>query len=86
MLKRKKNKLWQGKYISIRSTEIPLAIKKGGMEIQYGNEVMILDTDFLKQLKVDPESRIFKSIYDNTTYKLVDVVWNPNDEQRNLFN
>ena len=44
-------KLWQGKYVSVRDYEVEKAIKKGGMRIKHGKDLMQLTVAELQQLK-----------------------------------
>ena len=46
MLVKKVNKLWQGKYTSVRDYEVTNAIKKGGLVILHNEQQMILNIIF----------------------------------------
>ena len=75
MLVKKVNKLWQGKYTSVRDYEVTNAIKKGGLVILHNEQQMILNVDELKTLK--PSTKNFQSKFKGS-YKLVDITFNPN--------
>lgn len=70
-------KLWQGKYASVRDYEVAAALKENGMEIRYGDNVMVLTTDDLKLYK--PGDRTFASKF-GKPYKLVDIPFYPREE------
>jgi|TARA_Y100000593_G_scaffold89471_1_gene173766 hypothetical protein len=67
-------KLWQGKYVSVRDYEVEKAIKKGGMRIQHGKDLMQLDVGELRQLK--PTGNPIQSKFGGT-YQLVDITFKP---------
>lgn len=70
-------KLWQGKYASIRDYEHKAAIKEGGIEIRYKDNVMTLDANQLQLYK--PQDRVFESKF-GKPYRLVDVPFCPREE------
>ena len=67
-------KLWQGKYVSVRDYEVAKAIKKGGMRIKHGKDMMQLSVDELASLK--PTGRPMQSKFSGT-YQLVDITFKP---------
>ena len=67
-------KLWQGKYVSVRDYEVAKAIKKGGMRIKHGKDLMQLTVAELQQLK--PSGQTLQSKFGGT-YQLVDITFRP---------
>lgn len=67
-------KLWQGKFVSVRDYEVEKAIKKGGMRIQHGKDLMQLTVGELQQLK--PTGNPIQSKFGGT-YQLVDITFKP---------
>ena len=67
-------KLWQGKFVSVRDYEVEKAIKKGGMRIQHGKDMMQLDVGELRQL--EPTGNPIQSKFGGT-YQLVDITFKP---------
>jgi|TARA_R100001510_G_scaffold35760_1_gene32240 hypothetical protein len=67
-------KLWQGKYVSVRDYEVEKAIKKGGMRIKHGKDLMQLTVAELQQLK--PTGNPMQSKFGGT-YQLVDITFKP---------
>lgn len=67
-------KLWQGKYVSVRDYEVAKAIKKGGMRIKHGKDLMQLSVAELQQLK--PTGQAMQSKFGGT-YQLVDITFKP---------
>jgi len=74
MVIKKVKKLWQGKFVSVRDYEVEKAIKKGGMRIQHGKDMMQLDVGELRQLK--PSGHMLQSRYGGQ-YQLVDITFKP---------
>lgn len=66
------NKLWQGKYASIRDYEWKEAIKKGGLLLTCQGKEMFIDVEQLKTLK--PSGHWHQSKFKGK-YQLVDVLW-----------
>ena len=67
-------KLWQGKYVSVRDYEVDKAIRKGGMRIKHGKDLMQLGVEELRQLK--PTGKPMQSKYTGS-YQLVDITFKP---------
>lgn len=67
-------KLWQGKYVSVRDYEVEKAIKKGGMRIKHGKDLMQLSVAELQQLK--PTGNLLQSKFQGS-YRLVDITFRP---------
>lgn len=67
-------KLWQGKYVSVRDYEVAKAIKKGGMRIKHGKDMMQLSVQELASLK--PTGQPMQSKFGGT-YQLVDITFKP---------
>jgi len=67
-------KLWQGKYVSVRDYEAEKAIKKGGMRIKHGKDLMQLTVAELQQLK--PTGNLMQSKFQGS-YRLVDITFRP---------
>ena len=74
MLEKVVNKLWQGKYVSVRDYEVRKAIKQGGMIIRHKDKHMKMSADELAKLKPNPKE--IQSFYKGT-YKLVDIEFEP---------
>tara|TARA_R100000388_G_C7237034_1_gene158522 strand:- start:106 stop:369 length:264 start_codon:yes stop_codon:yes gene_type:complete len=72
MKKKTVNKIWQGKYVSIRDYELKEAIKKGGLLITCQGKEMFIDVDELKFLK--PTGHWHQSKFKGK-YQLVDILW-----------
>ena len=86
MRNKKVTKLWKGQYVSIRDYELEQAKNSGGIVIEHKSEKMTLGLDRLNVLK--PSSRLFKSKTGGRSYRLVDVVFEPdfiNEKQDGLF-
>ena len=79
MKKKKVDKLWQGRFVSIRDYELADAIKKGGLLITHNENQMFLDVDELKKLK--PTGKVHQSKFKGA-YQLVDIVWQNNQDKR----
>ena len=67
-------KLWQGKYVSVRDYEVEKAIKKGGMRIKHGKDLMQLTVAELQQLK--PTGPTMQSKFQGS-YRLMDITFKP---------
>jgi len=67
-------KLWQGKFVSVRDYEVEKAIKKGGMRIHHGKDLMQLTVGELQQL--EPTGNPIQSKFGGT-YQLVDITFKP---------
>tara|TARA_R110000868_G_scaffold8000_2_gene41540 strand:+ start:154 stop:411 length:258 start_codon:yes stop_codon:yes gene_type:complete len=74
MMKKKVNKLWRGKFVSIRDYEIRKAIKYGGMELEHEGKVMRLTVEDLRT--ITPTGKVFTSKFGGS-YQLADVTWTP---------
>jgi hypothetical protein len=74
MITKRVNKLWQGKYVSIRDYERDKAIVKGGMRLEHGKDVMELNVDQLKQLRGDGNMHQSKF---GGQYELINITWQP---------
>lgn len=77
MLLKTVKKLWQGKYASIRDYEHRAAIKEGGIELRYNDNVMTMTATEL--LKYKPGNKEFPSKF-GKPYKLVDLPFVPREE------
>ncbi len=55
MIAKTVNKLWQGKFVSVRDYEVKKAISQGGMVLTYNGDKMTLTVDELKNLKPSPQ-------------------------------
>ncbi len=73
------NKLWKGMYISLRDYEIQQAIDKNyTIQAIHKGQVMMLTPSRLKDIDLTigtPQ----KSMYNDKSYRLIDVRWNPYD-------
>ena len=76
MMKKTVTKLWKGEYLSIRTYEAKAAIKKGGLQLEYGNDKMVLQPDEIKKLK--PVGPVIKSKTGGKDYQLIDIKFLPN--------
>ena len=78
--------MWQGKYVSVRESEVEEAKNMGGLEITFEGNAMQLSPDDLSRLTVSP--RIYQCKYNKgKTYRLVNIVFKPKDiRQTELFN
>jgi hypothetical protein len=79
MLTKTVNKLWQGKYLSIRTYEAEKAIKSGGMKLCYLNKKMFLTPKEIENLK--PTGNIIRSKTGGKDYQLIDIKFDPKDEE-----
>ena len=76
MKKKTVTKLWKGEYLSIRTYEAQEAIKKGGLQLEYGNDKMVLLPYEIKKLK--PVGPVIKSKTGGRDYQLIDIKFAPN--------
>ena len=86
MKTKKVTKLWKGQYVSIRDYELEQAKTSGGMIVEHKSKKMTLGMDRLNILQ--PTGRLFKSKTGGRSYRLVDVVFEPdfiNKKQDDLF-
>ena len=65
----------EGKYVSVRDYEVEKAIKKGGMRIKHGKDLMqLICCRIAKQLK--PTGNLMQSKFQGS-YRLVDITFRP---------
>lgn len=78
-------KLWKGQFVSVRDYEIEKAKSDGLLRISFGDSTMTLGRNDLDKLQ--PSSRIFKSKIGGKDYRLVDIKYQADKEnkQQNLF-
>ena len=79
MITRNIKKLWQGKYASVRDTDLRLGIHKGGIKLQHNGESMNLSNEQCETLLIvnkDKPQNMYQSKFKGT-YFLVDVEWKP---------
>ena len=75
MMKTKQvNKLWKGRFVSVRDYEVQAAIKKGGLRLFHNEQIMELSVDELKTLK--PTGQNHQSKFGGS-YQLIDITWKP---------
>ena len=82
MLTKTVNKLWQGKYLSIRTYEAEDAIKLGGLRLFYLDKEMVLYPKEIEALK--PTGNIIKSKTGGKNYQLIDIKFDPNKKSNDL--
>ena len=82
MIVKKVTKLWQGRFVSVRDYEIEKAIAEGGMCIKHNDEQMELTPDELAALR--PTGKYLQSKFSGQ-YRLADIEWKPNNNQKGLF-
>jgi len=75
MLKKKVNKLWLGKFVSIRDYELANAIRSGGLELQHDGRVMRLSVEQLTGIA--PSGAFHKSKFGGDDYQLADITFKP---------
>lgn len=80
MVTREFEKLWHG-LASLRDYEIDKGIKQGGMVFVYKGKTMTKDAEELKRHKFQCHAKEFKSKFSNTTYKLYDFKFTPDEER-----
>ena len=78
-------KLWKGQFVSVRDYEIEKAKSDGLLRISFGGSTMTLGRNDLDKLQ--PSSRIFKSKTGGKDYRLVDIKYQADkqNKQQNLF-
>jgi len=82
MIPKTANKLWQGKFVSVRDYEIQKAIRDGGMVLTHNGDTMTLTVDELRNLKPSPQ--LIKSKFKGS-YRLVDIPFKKETLQKELF-
>jgi len=82
MIAKTVNKLWQGKFVSVRDYEVKKAISQGGMVLTYNGDKMTLTVDELRNLKPSPQ--LIKSKFKGV-YRLVDIRFKKETLQKELF-
>lgn len=80
MIIREFEKIWHG-LASLRDHELERGIKSGGVVFVYKGKTMTKDAEELKRHKFQCHAKEFKSKYDNTTYKLYDFKFTPDEEK-----
>ena len=86
MVIRKVKKLWQGKYVSVRDTDLHKAVEKGGLKIVHeGDSMTFTPQDCLVVLQNNAKkgTKVYQSKFKGS-YSLVDLLWKPlvNDERQ----
>ena len=79
MVTRKVKKLWQGKYVSVRDTDLHKAVEKGGLKIVHdGDSMVFTPEDCLVVLRNNTKkgSKVYQSKFKGS-YSLVDLLWKP---------
>ena len=84
MLKKTVNKLWLGKFVSIRDYELATAIKSGGLELQHDGQKMLLSVEQLNS--ITPSGAFHKSKFGGADYQLADITFKPLTEDPNQSN
>ena len=75
MMKTKQvSKLWKGRFVSVRDSEVQAAIKKGGFRLFHNEQIMELSVEELKALK--PTGQNHQSKFGGS-YQLIDITWKP---------
>tara|TARA_B100001248_G_scaffold256553_1_gene237762 strand:- start:3322 stop:3579 length:258 start_codon:yes stop_codon:yes gene_type:complete len=83
MLEKRVDKLFLGKYVSIRDYVWRSAIAEGGLIIAHKDKKMFIDAADLKKLK--PSGKFHQSKFSGK-YQLVDIEWESKDtRQQGLF-
>ena len=83
MLEKRVDKLFLGKYVSIRDYVWRSAIARGGLIIAHKDKKMFIDAEDLKKLK--PSGKFHQSKFSGK-YQLVDIEWESKDtRQQGLF-
>lgn len=75
MLKKTVNKLWLGKFVSIRDYELDNARRQGGLEIVHDGRNMRLSVEQLEAIK--PSGAWHKSKFGGEDYQLADITFKP---------
>lgn len=79
MVIRKVKKLWQGKYVSVRDTDLQKAVEKGGLKIVHDGDAMVFTPeDCLVVLRNNAKksAKVYQSKFKGS-YSLVDLLWKP---------
>ena len=87
MLTLHKKKLFKGTVVSIRDYELEKAKQLGGVVITHNGQTMTVGMDRLKTLH--PVGQVHKSKTGGKDYRLVDIIFKPDDiesRQKGLFN
>lgn len=80
-MKVKVNKLWLGKYVSVRDYMAKKCINKGeDLEIIHGDESMIIPLSQIAEGRLNQDEFISK--IDKKKYKLIDYSWKPTRIQK----
>tara|TARA_Y100001937_G_scaffold122641_1_gene184170 strand:- start:14986 stop:15246 length:261 start_codon:yes stop_codon:yes gene_type:complete len=79
MLEKKVDKLFLGKYVSIRDYIWHDAIARGGLIIAHKDKKMFIDAEDLKKLK--PSGKFHQSKFKGK-YQLVDIRWKSEKDTR----
>ena len=74
MMKKKVNKLWLGRFVSIRDYELARASELGGMELEHEGKFMRLSVEQLETIK--PTGAVHQSKFGGS-YQLADITWTP---------
>ena len=83
MLTLHKNKLWKGKFVSIRDYELEAGKNAGGIIISHNGQTMTLRPAILDTLT--PIGEVFKSKTGGRDYQLIDIKFAPNDPRQDLL-
>lgn len=73
-------KLWQNKFVSVRDVHLKLGMGKGGLEITYNKQCMVLDEETcanLYKIHKDRPQNLIKSKFGKGSYFLVDIEFKP---------
>ena len=79
MLEKRVDKLFLGKYVSIRDYVWRDAIKRGGLLITHKDKKMFIDAEDLQRLK--PSGKFHQSKFTGK-YQLVDIEWESQKDTR----
>ena len=84
MLTLHKNKLWQGKFVSIRDYELEQGKQAGVIIISHNRQTMTIRPSLLATL--NPVGEVFKSKTGGRDYRLIDIPFKPDDTtQKEIF-
>lgn len=67
------DKLWKGKFVSIRDYELEEAIYEEGLEVHHNGDYRVFTPDELE--KFEPTGKTFASKTGGKSYRLVDLPW-----------
>lgn len=67
------NKLWKGKFVSIRDYELEDAINEGGLEVFHDGRYRVYEPEELEEASIN--DRVFQSKTGGKSYRLVDLPW-----------